>query len=401
MPGIVNSSFEEKSVTISNDEKTLYFSSNRPGGFGGLDIYRATKDSKGEWTNVKNLGPTINTEMDDDGPFIDYDGITLYFSSKGRKGMGGFDVFKTTVDLATNEWSEPVNLGYPINTPDDDIYIVFSKDGKRAYYSSVREDGMGYTDIYLITIPEGIKNVDPVVAKDPLTDTAATSDNTPVVIVPVPNNKKDIKALKYVVTVVDASDKSPLEAKIKLQGSKDNVIVPMENQGPGIYQFSITSPSSKDYRLSVEVGGYVFLNQNLKLDGASSDERVVNRTIEMRKIAVHVTGILRNIYFDFDKATFKTESYPELNKLEAMLAQNSGMVVEIAGHTDAIGTKAYNQYLSLKRAQAVKDYLTKKGINARRVKPVGYGKSKPLASNDDENGGRELNRRVEFKVLQN
>jgi outer membrane protein OmpA-like peptidoglycan-associated protein len=112
-------------------------------------------------------------------------------------------------------------------------------------------------------------------------------------------------------------------------------------------------------------------------------------------------AILRNIYFDFDKATFKTESYTELNKLEAMLSQNQNIVMEIAGHTDAIGTKAYNKYLSLKRAQAVKDYLTKKGINTRRIKAVGYGKSKPLASNDDEQGGRELNRRVEFKVLQN
>jgi outer membrane protein OmpA-like peptidoglycan-associated protein len=127
----------------------------------------------------------------------------------------------------------------------------------------------------------------------------------------------------------------------------------------------------------------------------------VNRTVELRKISVGVTSILRNIYFDFDKASFRTESYGELNKLEAMLQQNSSMVVEIAGHTDAIGTKAYNQYLSERRAQAVKDYLTKKGIDSRRVQAAGYGKSKPLASNDDEQGGRELNRRVEFKVLQN
>jgi outer membrane protein OmpA-like peptidoglycan-associated protein len=405
MPGIINSSFEEKSVTISRDEKTLYFSSNRPGGFGGLDIYKATKDSKGEWTNVKNLGPNINTDLDDDGPFIDSDGITLYFSTKGRKGMGGFDVFKTTVDLKSNEWSEPVNLGYPINTPDDDIYIVFSKDGKRAYYSSVREDGMGYTDIYMITIPEGIKNVDPVATKPPIDvpkDTTATvtvppdTNVTPVVTPP----KKDIKALKYIVTVVDAGDKSPIDAKIRLQGSRDNVIVPMENQGAGVYQFSITNEKAKDYRLSVEASGYVFVNQTFKLDGASTEERTVNRTVELRKIAVGVSSILRNLYFDFDKATFKTESYTELNKLEAMLVQNGTMSVEIAGHTDAIGTKEYNQYLSLKRAQAVKDYLTKKGIDSRRVKPVGYGKSKPLASNDDEEGGRELNRRVEFKVLQ-
>jgi outer membrane protein OmpA-like peptidoglycan-associated protein len=403
MPGIINSSFEEKSVTISVDEKTLYFSSNRPGGFGGLDIYRATKDSKGEWTNVKNLGPTINTDLDDDGPFIDYDGVTLYFSSKGRKGMGGFDVFKTTLDLKSNEWSEPFNLGYPINTPDDDIYIVFSKDGKRAYYSSVREDGMGYTDIYLITIPEGIKNVDPLAAKDPVIvppDTATTTPTDPV-IVPPEDTKKSLKPLKYVVTVVDAADKTPLEAKIRLQGSRDNVIVPYEERGNGVYEFSITNSGAKDYRLSVEVDGFIFFNQNSNIQGASDQEKTITRTIEMRRISVGVSSILRNLYFDFDKATFKTESYAELNKLESMLVQNAGMIVEIAGHTDAVGTKDYNQQLSLRRAQAVKDYLTKKGVDSRRIKPVGYGKSKPLASNDDEEGGRELNRRVEFKVLQN
>ncbi|HMG92360.1 MAG TPA: OmpA family protein, partial [Chryseolinea sp.] len=277
-----------------------------------------------------------------------------------------------------------------------------SKDGKRAYYSSVREDGMGYTDIYMITIPEGIKNVDAVATKPPIDvpqDTTATVTDNNVIPIVIPP-KKDLKALKYIVTVVDAGDKTPIDAKIRLQGSKDNVIVPMESQGGGVYQFSITNAKAKDYRLSVEASGYVFVNQTFKLDGASTQERTVNRTVELRKIAVGVSSILRNIYFDFDKATFKTESYSELNKLESMLVQNGTMTVEIAGHTDAVGTKEYNQYLSLKRAQAVKDYLTKKGIDSRRVKPVGYGKSKPLASNDDETGGRELNRRVEFKVLQ-
>src|SRR5688572_28688449 len=178
LPGIINSSFEEKSISISKDEKTLYFSSNRPGGFGGLDIYRATKDSKGEWTNVKNLGPQINTEMDDDGLFIDYDDVTLYFSSKGRKGMGGYDVFKSTYNPKSNEWSEPINLGYPINTPDDDIYFVSSKDGKRAYYSSVREDGMGYTDIYMVEIPQGLKNTEPIVSKPPVQPVVETPVDT-------------------------------------------------------------------------------------------------------------------------------------------------------------------------------------------------------------------------------
>jgi len=406
LPGIINSSFEEKSVSISSDQKTLYFSSNRPGGFGGLDIYRATKDSKGEWANVKNLGPKINTEMDDDAPFIDYDGVTLYFSSKGRKGMGGFDVFRATFDPTSNEWSEPTNLGYPINTPDNDIYFVASKDTKRAYYSSVREDGMGYTDIYLITIPEGLKNTEPVVAKTPVVETPKDTTTTPPVVVVEPKvetkvePKKPIVPLKYVVTVVDATDKTPLDAKIRLQGAKDNVVVGASPNGTGVVEFSITNTKAKDYRLMVESDGYVFQNQVVKIEGATTAEKTLTKTIEMRKLVVGVSSILRNLYFDFNKATFQTESYTELNKLENMMRQNEAMIIEIGGHADNFGSKTYNTTLSQRRANAVKDYLTKKGIDARRIKAVGYGESKPLASNDDEDEGRELNRRVEFKVLQ-
>ncbi len=403
LPGIINSSFEEKSVTISKDESVLIFSSNRPGGYGGLDLYRATKDSKGHWSNVRNLGPKINSDMDEDGPFIAYDGVTLYFSSKGRKGMGGFDVFKTIFDPVTNEWSDPINLGYPINTPDDDIYFVSTNDAKRAYYSSVREDGMGYTDIYMITIPEGLDNITtPVATTKPPVDTT-----TAVVSVPeVPDGQKDpvVKQpeagpLKYIVSVVDAQDRSPMDAKIRLVGARDNVIVGVNSTGGGTYEFTINSKTAKDYRLSVEKEGYAFQNLTVRIPGAGEASSPLTRTVEMRKLAVNVTGVLRNIYFDFDKWSFKTESYTELNKLEAMLRENSNITVEIGGHTDAIGTKAYNMFLSRRRAEAVKDFLTKKGIDARRVKAVGYGKTRPLVSNDDEQDGRELNRRVEFKVL--
>ncbi|MBT1690261.1 OmpA family protein [Fulvivirgaceae bacterium PWU37] len=445
LPGIINSSFEEKSISMSADEKTLYFSSNRPGGYGGLDIYRATKDSKGAWSNVKNLGPKINTEVDDDGPFIDYDGTTLYFSSRGRRGMGGFDVFRATFDPASNEWSEPENLGYPINTPDDDVFFVASKDGKRAYYSSVREDGMGYLDIYMITIPDGLKNLaskttpTPVKEPDPIKEptpdpvTVARNDQTkePTTVEPVtpPVNdptktdatkqptkepvktepvktepkvapvKKETIPLKYEVTIVDSDSKTPVNAKVKLVGAKDNVIVPLTNNGNGVYTFSVKSQQPKDYRLSVDADGYIFVNQNVRIAGASTDEKTVGRTIELRKISIGATSILRNLYFDFDKATFQTESYTELNKLEAMMRSNPDMQIEIGGHADAVGTKAYNLFLSRKRAEAVKDYLTKKGVDARRIKATGYGKSRPLASNDDEEEGRELNRRVEFTVL--
>jgi outer membrane protein OmpA-like peptidoglycan-associated protein len=427
LPGIINSSFQEKSISISKDEKALYFTSNRPGGLGGTDIYRATKDSRGQWSNVKNLGPRINTPLNDDGPFIGYDGVTLYFSSQGHNGMGGYDIYKSTFDPKNNDWSEPENMGYPINTPDNEVYFVTSADSKRAYYSSVREDGMGYTDIYVITASEGLKTTQPVVAKDPVVeqpkkDTTAVATikkepvkqpvvepkKEPVVepkkepkVEPKKEPKKDLLPLRYVVTVVDAQGKNPLTPKIRLQGQRDNIIVASTQTAPGVYEFKITNASAKDYRLSVEVDGYVFVNENLKLQGASTQEKTVSRRIELRKVAVGVTSILRNLYFDYDKARFKTDSYSELNKLETMLRQNQHMKVEISGHTDAYGRWDYNKNLSQKRAEAVKDYLTKKGIDPRRIKAVGYGESKPLATNDDEDEGRELNRRVEFKVLQN
>jgi outer membrane protein OmpA-like peptidoglycan-associated protein len=391
LPGIINSTFEEKSITISKDGKTLYFSSNRPGGLGGTDLYKATKDAKGEWANVKNLGPTINTAFDEEGPFIDYDMVTLYFSSKGHKNMGSYDIFRAVFDPRKNTWSAPENLGYPINTPDDDIFYITSSDGKRAYYSSVREDGLGYTDIFLITTPEGMKEREAVAKnQDP---------EIPVRANPI-KTTKETKPLRYLLTIVDGQTKAPLAAKVSLRGVNDNVMVASTPLQPGVYEFKVTHSEAKDYRLAIEKAGYVFLNQNINIRGAGEGDQKLSRTIELRKLSAGTTSILRNLYFDYNRATFKTESYSDLNKLEAMLRQNPNISVEIAGHSDSHGNWQYNRTLSQKRAEAVKDFLTKKGIDARRIKAVGYGESKPLASNDDEQDGRELNRRVEFKVLQ-
>ncbi|NBP70806.1 MAG: hypothetical protein EBU52_18955 [Cytophagia bacterium] len=395
---MVNSSYEENSISIARDEKMIFFSSNRPGGNGGLDIYSATVDEKGQWTGIKNLGVKINTETDEDGPFIDHDGKTLYFSSKGRKGMGGYDIFKSTYDELTGEWSEPENVGYPINTPDNDIFIFLSKDSKTGYYASVREDAIGYDDIYMISLveqpiakkdPEPVKPVVPVPVKE-------EPKNEPVK--PVEQPKKQTYPLKYVVSVVDGSTKQPVSAKVKLQGAKDNVVVGAKPNGVGIFEFTVNTTGVKDYRLTVESDGYVFVNQSIALPGVSEKENTITRIVDMKKLEMGVVSVLRNLYFDFDKATFKQESYNELNKLERMMLQNPNLKVEIAGHTDVVGTKNYNLFLSRKRAEAVKDFLTKKGIDSRRIKIVGYGSSRPLASNDDEKDGRELNRRVEFKV---
>lgn len=477
LEGINSTTYAESSASLSTDGSTIYFSSDRPGGQGGFDIYMATRDRGGNWIKIKNLGPTINTPFDEEGPFIDQEGKTLYFSSKGHKGMGGYDIFKATLtDAKNNKWSEPENLGYPINTPDNDIYFVGTKDGKRGYYSSVREDGRGYSDIYRIDVPEAKKvEIIPVkltvrvfdsgtkTATDAKVSLVATTDNSPVGMTSTragsydfsvtsqerkdykllvekdgylpqtmdinivgasekansvlrvvelnkpddPNAKpknttttnttttaKNDKSGKLSVKVVDAATKQAIDAKVTLTSVKDRKVVGVTNSGVGSYDFAIAD-GVRDYRLSVEKDGYVFQNLVVKVSGAST------RTIELRKPTVGATQILHNIYFDFNKATFKQESYDELGKLEAMMKQNSAMKVEIAGHTDSFGSDAYNKRLSLARASAVRNFLTSKGIDVKRVTAAGYGDKRPLASNDDEEGGREVNRRVEFKIISN
>jgi outer membrane protein OmpA-like peptidoglycan-associated protein len=186
-----------------------------------------------------------------------------------------------------------------------------------------------------------------------------------------------------------------------MAGLKDKVVVGSVEKGNGVTEYSVKSTAAKDYKITIDKEGYIFQTLNVKVPAATTEEKTITKTVEMRKLVVNAVSILRNIYFDFEKATFKTESYGELNRLEAMMKQNPALQVEISGHTDKIGTKAYNKKLSLMRANAVRGFLTSKGVDPRRVKTVGYGEDRPIASNDDDKEGRELNRRVEFKVLGN
>lgn len=379
IPGEVNTGNKETSVALSPDGSIMFFASDRVGSTGGLDIFYATRDRKGDWINVVNLGSTINTPGDDDFPFMESDGKTLYFSSTGHKGMGGYDIYKTVYDSANQTWIKPVNIGYPINTPDDDISFITTQDGERGYFSSVREDGFGYQDIYMFTIPEEIKNI---------------TEEEPE-FVRLPDNKQPIN---ITVNVKDENN-NLINANVQIRNNSQNILAGISNLSAGKYRASVKNDEPSEYTISVEKDGYVFINRTFTIPASTDKVQSIEYDFVLKKAVAGSRLVLRNIYFDFDKVTLKDESLFEINKLYNMLAENSRLVVEISGHTDNIGTKEYNKDLSYRRARAVVNVLTRKGIDAARIMATGYGEEKPLVSNDDERDGREINRRVEFKVM--
>lgn len=461
MPEPINSDSIESSISVTSDGKMVYFSSDREGGYGGFDIYSATKGADGKWGDVKNLGSAINTEYDEDSPFIDYAGKLLYFSSMGKKGMGGFDIFRSgLLDAKKNTWSEPENLGYPINTPDNDIYFVGSKDSKTGYYASVREGGMGYLDIYRISIPEfvpkqpallplnlvvtvqdadsgeilkgyfSLQNTsDNSIAADPvdkngetlfyvrspdrqsyiLTATrdgyessteTITLDGASATEVTVRKTIKIKKAripLKLLVKLLDAETQKQIDGKVILTspaGQQTGNSLFRE----GFYQFDVNS-DGKEYRVAVEKAGYLFTNQPIYLDIDNARNGIIEKIISLSKLKPGSVGTLNNIYFDFASSVIKEQSFTELKQLEKILKDNPGMHIEVTGHTDNIGTTAFNQRLSELRAAAVKTYFINNGITSDRIATQGFGETRPLVSNDDEKEGRQFNRRVEFRII--
>ncbi|HRG79824.1 MAG TPA: OmpA family protein, partial [Cyclobacteriaceae bacterium] len=210
--------------------------------------------------------------------------------------------------------------------------------------------------------------------------------------------KKGVQPIKFILEVVDAETKQPVEAKARMRG-RDNTTIGSASLGTGTFEFAIMSTVPKEYTVSVELEGYIFENVKVSLGRATEEPQTINRKVLLRRVAVGEVSALRHVFFDFAKATLQEDSFDELNMMLTMMKQNQSMQVEIGGHTDDVGSDSSNKKLSQQRADAVKAYLTSNGISARRIKSIGYGEERPLVSNDDESGGREINRRVEFKVL--
>ncbi|MEG1556389.1 MAG: OmpA family protein [Bacteroidales bacterium] len=361
----VNTERWESQPSIASDGKTLYFASNRPGGFGGFDIWKTKMIEEGVFTVPENLGSVINTKGDDTAPFIHSDGRTLYFASDGHPGMGGIDLYYSLL-LGDSSWSEPVNLGYPINTPSDEVNIIINPSGTTAYISSDKEGGYGGLDLYYFTLDERIRP-------------------TPVTYI-----KGKIK---------DAESQKPLEAKIELVDLNQNQTITSTSSDPETGEFLACILTGTNVLLNVTHPYYPFYSENFQLKKSYSELAPFIKDISLRKAEVGTTFILSNIFFDFNKSELKSESFVELDNLVHYLKKNGEIKIEIGGHTDNQGTDEYNNKLSLERAKSVYDYLISRGISPKQISYKGYGKSKPIASNDTEEG-RAINRRTEFMIVE-
>lgn len=359
---VVNTRDWESQPSFSSDGRTLYFVSNRPGGYGESDIWITRMLESGEWSTPVNAGEVINTKEAERGPFIHPDALTLYFSSKGHTGMGQGDLFYST--LKDGKWSEPVNLGYPVNTDDDEITMIVDNEGRYAYYSSTREEGLGLQDIYRFELHKGVK----------------------------PGKVSYMKGIVY-----DSITHKPLEAIVKLldPSTGDTIISSRSNPGDG--SFLLVIPGGRNYALNVERQGYLFYSAYFEMAVESDYIDPFRKDIPLKPIKEGESMVLRNIFFATDSFNLLPESTAELDQLVRLLATNKGMDIEISGHTDNEGTEVYNQVLSEKRARSVYNYLLKAGIEPQRLKYRGYGQSVPIATNETPEG-RALNRRTELVI---
>jgi outer membrane protein OmpA-like peptidoglycan-associated protein len=358
----INTTAWEPSASITADDKVLFFTSSRKGGFGGRDIYMSKRLVSGEWGPAIHLGAKINTKYEEDSPFIHADGKTLYFSSKGHKSMGGFDIFSCTINPETGEiLTDPVNIGYPINTADDDVFFVWSADNKRAYFSSAREGGYGDKDLYVL-------------------------------------EREEAKAALVVLkgTIDACADNIPVAATITVTDNSTNKPIGVFNSNSHTGKYTVILPAGKDYGIAVEAPGYTFYSKHINIPFLDHYLEI-HDTICLQGIVVGTTIVLRNVFFDVDKATLTPQSEGELQRLYEILINNMHIKIQISGHTDSDGNDDHNLKLSDARAKAVVDYLLKKGITADRLKYKGYGETKPVVANDTPEN-KHLNRRTEFEI---
>ena len=358
----INSDAWESAPSLSPDKRDLYFSSSREGGYGSSDIYVSHRLPNGRWTQPENLGPEVNTVGNESCPFIHSDNQTLYFTSNGHLGYGGDDLFLVKKG-PKNIWSKAVNLGYPINTIENEGSMIVASDGKTAYYASDRSDSRGGLDIYSFELRNDIR---------------------PAKTLWVKGKVFDKKTLKGLPSAVELTDLLTQEVLSKVQTDETG-------------SYLITLPVGRDYAFNVNRKGYLFFSENFSLSQKISDS-TYNIDIPLQPLEANAAIILKNIFFDRNRYDLKPESTSELDMVVMLLKENPTLKIQIGGHTDNVGKPADNLKLSNDRAQAVVKYLVAKGIDIKRLSFRGFGATQPIAANLTEEG-KALNRRTELKVI--
>ena len=358
----INTEFWESSPSLSPDKRVLYFSSNRYGGVGGKDLYYSIRQANGKFGEAQSMGDSINTVGDELAPYIHADNQTLYFTSDGLPGYGGTDLFIMRKQL-NGEWSPPQNLGYPINTINDEGSFAVNAAGTTAYYASDRSDSRGGLDLYSFELRADIRPYKTVYVKGRVFD------------------KKTNKGLPSTVELIDNNNNKAL----------------MKIQTDEVGDYFITLPKGKDYTFSVNRKGYLFYTELYELKNKEADS-VYKKDIALQAVELNAKVILKNIQFQTNAYQLLPISLIELDKLLQILNENPSLKVEISGHTDNIGKAEDNNKLSTNRAKSVVDYLVSKGIIINRLSYKGYGSTKPIAENTTEKG-RAQNRRTEFMIV--
>jgi len=350
---------------LSNSGKVLLMSLEDKLSVGGTDLYVSFLNDDESWSTPINLG-SINTASNEYSPFLGADGKTLYFSSAGYPGYGKNDIFYSKrLDESWLKWSEPLNMGEEINTVGNDSYYSISASGEYAYLVSALNT-ITYEDIYRINIP---KELQPE------------------------------QVMLVTGKVIDQKTNKPMRAKIIYESLEDGTELGITYSNPLTGEYSITLPKGVKYGVRAELEGFIAVNENIDTDSLNSFEKI-SKNINIVPLEKGQKILLNNIFFNFAEFSLLKNSYYELDRIVNLLERNKNLNIQINGHSDNNGTKERNMMFSIKRAEAVKDYLLSKGVSGNRIKSKGYGELKPLSSNNTAEGRRK-NRRVEFEIINN
>lgn len=356
----INSSSWDSQPTLSADGRTLYFSSNRQGSYGGRDIWMSTNGKEG-WSYPENLGKAINSPRDETTPFIHPNGTTLFFSSNGHIGLGGYDLYK--VERMDSIWAKVENLGSPINTNQDEVSLIISPDGKLAYFAKEEKINNKVASSRLVTYP-----IDP--------------------------DRQIVEGVSYITgSISDATSKQPLVATLEIIDLDSRDVLYQTKSDSINGRYFMVLPTAGAFGAFVQRTNYLFEDHAFVTKSNSID------TIDfsLTPIIKGAKAILNNVYFGFDSDVIDHKSFEELDRVVEFLKMNPDTKIEISGHTDNVGSKSYNLDLSRRRAKAVYSYILNKGISASRMIYIGYGDQKPLNQNQTE-AEMLKNRRIEFKI---